>query len=229
MEPLPTASAGPLSDPAYVNAMSHFYRGELGRILSWRQRLDTTTTWAITTTSTIFTIAFSFRDVPHVIFVFNLAAVAIMLWIEARRYRFYDAYRARVRMIEAHFLVPIIMRKDDLLQGNWKELLCGDLILPTFKISALEAVGRRLKRNYIFLFVTIHAAWLTKILLHAPRPIRAPADLWAAMAVGDFPGAVVAAIFLLTLALVVGLMIYATRKTAGEFHEFGQSKSLWRI
>ena len=229
MEPLPTPSTGPLSDPAYVNAMSHFYRGELGRMLSWRQRLDATTTWAITITSTIFTIAFTFRDVPHVIFVFNLAAVAIMLWIEARRYRFYDAYRARVRMLEAHFLVPIILQKNDLLQGDWKKLLCEDLILPTFKISAIEAVGRRLKRNYIFLVLTIQAAWLTKIFLHAPRPITAPADLWAAMAVGDFPGAIVAAIFFLTLVLVVVLMIYATRKTAGEFHEFGQSKALWRI
>ncbi|PYL06819.1 MAG: integral membrane-like protein, partial [Verrucomicrobia bacterium] len=27
-------------DPGYVNAMSHFYRGELSRIMVWRQRLD---------------------------------------------------------------------------------------------------------------------------------------------------------------------------------------------
>ena len=78
------------------------YRGEIGRMMVWRQRLDTTTTWAITSTGTIFTVAFSFETVPHLIFFFNLAIVAIMLWIEARRYRFYDAFRARVRMLEAH-------------------------------------------------------------------------------------------------------------------------------
>lgn len=105
----PDASASTLMrDQNYVTAMSHFYRGELGRIMIWGQRLDATTTWAITT-STIFTVAFTLREVPHLIFFFNLAIVAVMLWIEARRYRFYDAFRARVRMLEAHFLVPILM------------------------------------------------------------------------------------------------------------------------
>src|SRR5712691_8777321 len=127
------------SDPTYVNAMSHFYRGELGRTLVWRQRLDTTTTWAITTTTTIFTVAFSFRDVPHIIFFFNLAIIWIMLWIEARRYRYYDAYRARVRMIEAHFLVPVVSQKAQVLEGDWRKLVCEDLLLPAFKISAFEA------------------------------------------------------------------------------------------
>ena len=73
------------ADQGYITAMSHFYRGEIGRIMVWRQRLDTTTTWAITTTGTIFTVAFSFEKVPHLIFFFNLAIVLMMLWIEARR------------------------------------------------------------------------------------------------------------------------------------------------
>ena len=90
-----------VDEHGYVVAMSHFYRGEVSRIMVWRQRLDTTTTWAITSTCTIFTVAFSFRDVPHLIFFFNLAIVLIMLWIAARRYRFYDAFRARLRMLEA--------------------------------------------------------------------------------------------------------------------------------
>src|SRR6266513_2352151 len=66
-----------------------------------------------------------------------------MLWIESRRYRFYDAFRARVRMLEAHFLVPMVMENRHLLQGEWKKLVCEDLILPSFKIGKLEAVARR--------------------------------------------------------------------------------------
>src|SRR6267143_2126044 len=68
--------------------MSHFYRGEMGRIMVWRQRLDVTTNWAITSTTAIITIAFSTREVPHIIFFFNLAIVWVLLWIEARHYRF---------------------------------------------------------------------------------------------------------------------------------------------
>ena len=127
--------------PGYVNAMSHFYRGELGRIMVWRQRLDITTNWAITSSTAIITIAFSNREVPHIIFFFNLAIVWVMLWIEARRYRFYDAFRARVRMLEAHFLVPMVMENRDMLQGEWKKLVCEDLILPSFQDQ--QTRGRR--------------------------------------------------------------------------------------
>src|SRR5437763_14884688 len=140
-------------DPNYVNAMAHFYRGELGRIMVWRQRLDITTNWAITSSTAIITIAFANRDVPHIIFFFNVAIVWAMLWIEARRYRFYDAFRARVRMLEAHFLVPIVSENEHLLQGEWRRLVSEDLILPSVKISQREAVGRRLKRNYLFILI----------------------------------------------------------------------------
>ena len=108
------------------------------------------------------TIAFRIATWPHIFF-FNLAIVWGMLWIEARRYRFYDAFRARVRMLEAHFLVPMVMENREMLQGEWKKLVCEDLILPSFKITKLEAVGRRLKRNYVFIFILIMVAWITKI------------------------------------------------------------------
>ena len=225
----PAASEPPPLDSAYINAMAHFYRGELSRSLVWRQRLDTTTTWAITTTSTLCMVGFSFPAVPHFIFFFNLLIVGIMLWIESRRYRFYDAYRARVRMLECHFLMPIVAQKSGMLQGNWRELLCEDLILPAFKISAMEAVGRRLKRNYGFLFAIIWIAWLVKIIQHAPGPIHSWADFYAALAVGQVPEWLVAIPLFGSFVAVVGIIGYATLKTSGEFSEFSRSKSLWRM
>ena len=216
-------------DPGYVNAMSHFYRGEMGRIMVWRQRLDITTNWAITSSTAIITIAFTTREVPHIIFFFNLAIVWAMLWIEARRYRFYDAFRARVRMLEAHFLVPMVMENRDLLQGEWKKLVCEDLILPCFKISKLEAVGRRLKRNYVFIFILIMIAWVTKIFLHANAPIEGPRSFYHALRIGHIPSWLVAFIFAGTLASVTAITIYVSRKSSGEISEFGTHRSLWRI
>jgi len=85
------------------------YRGEVGRIMVWRRRLDLTTTWAITSTTTIITVAFSFRDIPHVIFFFNLLIVWMMLWIEAQRYRFDDAFRVRTfRTNDWPFKQPLV-------------------------------------------------------------------------------------------------------------------------
>src|SRR5919197_4545807 len=197
-----------LYDPGYVNAMSHFYRGEMSRIMVWRQRLDVTTNWAITSSTAIITIAFSSREVPHIIFFLNLAILWGLLWIEARRYRFYDAFRARIRMLEAHFLVPMVMENRDLLQGEWKKLVCEDLILPCFKISKLEAIGRRLKRNYVFIFILIMVAWVTKIYLHASEPITSGRALYHALRVGHIPSWLVAATFIGTFACVIGITIY---------------------
>ena len=194
-------------DPGYINAMSHFYRGELGRIMAWRQRLDVTTTWALTTTSTVFTVAFGFRDVPHIIFFFNLAIVTVMLWIEARRYRFYDAFHARVRMLEAHFLVPMVMQRREILEGDWRRLVAEDLLIPAFKIGALEAVGWRLKRNYVFIYGIILTAWLAKVFLHAPQPIDSVSAMYAALAVGQIPAWVVAIVMLGTFTLTLGTVM----------------------
>ena len=218
-----------LYDPGSVNAMSHFYRGELGRLMVWRQRLDITTNWAITSSTAIITIAFSNREVPHIIFFFNLAIVWVMLWIESRRYRFYDAFRARVRMLEAHFLVPMVMENRQMLQGEWKKLVCEDLILPSFKISKLEAIGRRLKRNYVFIFILIMVAWVTKIFLHASEPITSSRTLYHALRVGHVPSWLVAATFIGTFVFVIGITIYVGKKSSGEITEFGAHRSLWRI
>lgn len=224
---MPAAS---LKDACYVNAMIHFYRGELGRIMVWRQRLDVTTTWAITSSTTIITVAFSFREIPHIIFFFNLAIVWIMLWIEARRYRFYDAFRGRVRMLESHFLVPMVSQSDRLLDGEWRRLVCEDLIMPSFKISALEAVGRRLKRNYVFIFAIIMLAWTLKVFIHADPPITSLGTFYQGLAAGHLPAWFNAAVYIGTIVAVTGIIIFVARRTSEEVSEFGGNNvSLWRI
>ncbi len=224
---MPAAS---LKDACYVNAMVHFYRGEMGRIMIWRQRLDVTTTWAITSSTTIITVAFSFREIPHIIFFFNVAIVWIMLWIEARRYRFYDAFRGRVRMLETHFLVPMVSQSDRLRDGEWRRLVCEDLILPSFKITAFEAVGRRLKRNYVFIFAIIMLAWGLKIFMHAETPITSLRSFYHAFEAGHLPAWFNATIFAGTILAVTSIIFYVARGSSGEVSEFGSDRcSLWRI
>lgn len=229
-QPVPEPPKAGRFDPVYVNAMSHFYRGELGRIMVWRQRLDVTTSWAITLSSAVFGFAFANREVPHIIFFFNIAVVVMLLWIEARRYRFYDAFRARVRMLEAHFLVPIVAQNTAMLQGEWQKLVCSDLLLPSFKITRFEAIGRRLRRNYAFIFVIILVAWITKIFLHAQPRITSWSTFYDALHVGtSIPSWLVASLFVVTISGIVAIVIYVGRKTPGEISEFGTHRSLWRL
>ena len=228
--PAPEVPRASLKDPCYVNAMSHFYRGELARIMIWRQRLDVTTTWAITSTTTIIGVAFSFKDIPHIIFFFNLALVWIMLWIEARRYRFYDAFRGRVRMLESHFLVPMVSQNPRLLDGEWRRLVCEDLIMPSFKITRLEAIGRRMKRNYAFIFAIIMVAWTMKIFIHTQTPIHSFGDFYNALAVRELPAWLASAVFFGTIVAITGLTLFVARTTSEEVSEFGSgNSSLWRI
>jgi len=218
-----------LKDTCYVNAMSHFYRGELGRIMVWRQRLDTTTTWAITSTTAVITYAYASPSVPHIVFFFNILIVWAMLWIEARRYRFYDAFRGRVRMLESHFLVPMISQSNRMLDGEWRRLVCEDLILPCFKITFMEAVARRFKRNYLFIFVMIMVAWTLKVFMHAKPPVTSIGTFIDALAVGQLPGWVSALVFFGTIIAFAVIIFYVTRCSESEISEFGSNSSLWRI
>lgn len=153
----------------YYTVMIHFYRGELGRIMIWRQRLDVTTNWAIVGSTAMITFGLGSRTHSHLIFFFAHFLTFLLLTIEARRYRFYDAFRARVRMLEAHFIMPVMMREVSLLQGDWKRIMAEDLIVPSFKVSRFEATLKRFRRNYIWIFLLISGAWFVKIWIDFPE------------------------------------------------------------
>ena len=55
----PDYESQPVGRSEYVTALSHFYRGEMNRALSWRARLDTTTNWAVVATLGILTFSFN--------------------------------------------------------------------------------------------------------------------------------------------------------------------------
>jgi uncharacterized membrane protein len=146
--------------------MAHFYRGELGRVMVWRERLDATTNWAVASATAVMSVGLSRQAIPHIVFMLANFIVFLLLFIEGRRYRYFDAFRARVRMLESHLLVPLLMRDVKLLEGNWRRTLSEDLLIPSFKINRREAMGRRLRRNYIWIFLIVLTAWILKIHLH---------------------------------------------------------------
>ncbi|MEX1009712.1 MAG: DUF2270 domain-containing protein, partial [Chthoniobacterales bacterium] len=142
----------------------------------------------------------------------------------------YDAFRGRVRMIESHFLVAIVSRNPTLLGGDWQKLVCEDLILPSFKISKLEAVGRRLKRNYIFIIAIIVVAWITKIFMHARPPITSWSAFYNALAVGELPAWLVGGVLIVTVIAATALTWYVSVNSSGEVTDLrGSHKEQWRI
>ncbi|MFO7726119.1 MAG: DUF2270 domain-containing protein [Oceanipulchritudo sp.] len=144
----------------YATAMVHFYRGELGRMMVWRQRFDTTTHWAIIGLTGIVSFAWNHAGSSNFLFLFANFILYLLLTIEARRYRFYDAYRARVRMLESHFIFPVVTLSSKRLEGNWRRQMGEDLILPSYKISFLEALSRRFRRNYVWIYLILVGTWI---------------------------------------------------------------------
>jgi len=144
----------------YAATMVHFYRGELGRMMVWRQRFDTTTHWAIIGLTGIVSFAWNHAEAGNFLFLFANFILYLLLTIEARRYRFYDAYRARVRMLESHFIFPVVTLSGKRLEGNWRRQMGEDLILPSYKITFLEALSRRFRRNYIWIYMMLLGAWI---------------------------------------------------------------------
>jgi uncharacterized membrane protein len=161
-------SPTPIDPKDYYTVMAHFYRGEVGRIMLWRQRLDLTTNWAIAASTGVITYALSHAEVTHLVFFFANLVCLFLLLIESRRYRYYDAFRARVRMLEAHFLRPVVQQQQPGDGLHWREQMSEDLALPSFKISRREALYRRFGRNYVWLFLIVGGAWFVKVWAHCP-------------------------------------------------------------
>ncbi len=91
-----------------------------------------------------------------------MTIVALLLTIESRRYRFFDVYHRRVRMIEHGYYAEVFGRRNE-AHSDWRENLARDLRLPQFAVSQGEAFRRRLRRTYIWLFLILLAAWVLQV------------------------------------------------------------------
>lgn len=156
----------PLTRPEYISAMVHFYRGELTRSNTWRIRLDTTSNWAVISAMGVLSFAFGVPDHSHASIVLGMVLEVHFLVLEARRFRFFDVWRNRLRMIEENFYAPLMKRNLVSSTGNWGELIAADLDRPRFKISYLQAFRARFLRNYAPLFIIMLIAWILKVFLH---------------------------------------------------------------
>ncbi len=218
-----------INEREYYTAMSHFYRGEISRIMIWRQRLDTTSNWAVVTSTGVITFALGHPEITHFVFMIGNVLVFLLLIIEGRRYRYYDAFSARVRMLEAHFLVPVVMRSTGMLEGDWRRMLAEDLILPEFKIGVRESVSYRLKQNYIWILGVMQFAWATKVCLHS-GPIHSLGDFLRALQSQQILAPWIFWILLIGFySMLIALVFYSprNRRVSGEMNR--RSRPHWNI
>ena len=170
----PVTIARKLEPGEFNTAMVHFYRGEIHRSTTWRNRLDATTNWAVITAGATLSFVFSSPDNPHFAIPINTILVSIFLFMEARRYRYYEVWANRVRILETGYFAPMLSHRTIPPDKEWAEHISADLIVPHFTISEWEAVGRRLRANYLWIFILLALSWMLKIYIH-PTPISTTA------------------------------------------------------
>ena len=196
--------------------MVHLYRAEITRANVWRRRLDTTTNWAVVTTAAVLSFALGEASAHHSVIILNTLLVTLFLYIEARRYRYYELWSLRVRLLEVNFfgamLIPGRQAKPD-----WAQQLSNSLLYPVFPISLWEALGRRLRRNYIWLYLLLAMLWILKISLF-PEQTTSWDELLERAAIGAVPGWIVLAIGLIVngLIFVIGLATRHLTDATGE-------------
>jgi uncharacterized membrane protein len=214
-EPVWTFRGYRLRPSEFTTAMVHFFRAEISRANIWRQRLDATTNWAVITTGAAITIAFN-QSSHHGVIILNSLLVTLFLYIEARRYRYYELWSYRVRLMETDFfasmLVPPFHPAPD-----WAESLAENLLHPDFPITMWEAFGRRFRRNYLWIYLILGLAWLAKTALW-PRTVTSWAEFLNNASIGNLPGWVMLLIgFVFNLSLMmIGFFTVTMHQATGE-------------
>lgn len=205
----------------FNTAMVHFYRGEVNRSNTWRMRLDATTNWAVVTTGAALSFAFSSVSNTPLVILVDTFLVLLFLFIEARRYRYYELWAMRVRILEENFFCALLS-PPFLPHSDWANRLTQSLKNPTFPITLLEALGRRYRRNYAPIFMILAFSWILKVWVH---PTAGPSftEFLDRSAVGPIPGWVMILIGILFNGILVGLGLFTAdlRASTGEVFEGG--------
>ncbi|MBA5779063.1 DUF2270 domain-containing protein [Stappia sp. F7233] len=206
---------------AELGAVAHLYRAEVYRSTIWRTRLDTTTNWAVVTLGVALSITFSSPNASPLPLVLVGILIMLFLVLEARRYRYFNVWRARARWMEKHLYAPMLDDGDLHMEENWQKVLAHDYWHPHYHISFLTAVGRRIRRNYLWILLIQSVAYVGKLIVH-PTALESLEQFWRRADVGPIPGEVMVAMGLLYVVAWLGIAVWS------EWHDrirFGRTPS----
>ena len=211
--------AFPKTAGEFITVLAHFHRAEIARMAGWRDRIDRTTNWAITVVAAMLSVSLSTPTAHHGVLLFAMLLVLLLLVIEARRYRFFDVYRNRVRRLERNYFAQIFAPEAG-TTTEWVQDLGDDLRRPVFLVGHREAMSRRLRRNYCWMFLILLLAWILKTTTtNLPtnaaetRLVQSIGEWVGNSAIGPLPGALV----ILGVALFYGwIVVGSLRVTEGK-------------
>lgn len=193
---------------AELGALAHLYRGEIYRSTVWRTRLDTSTNWAVVTLGVALSITFSSPSASPLPLVLVGILVLLFLMLESRRYRYFNVWRARARWLEKHLFVPMLKDGDLHMERGWQDVLAEDYWRPHYHIGFMTAVGRRIRRNYLWILLIQTVSYIGKLIVH-PTPLTTVEQFWRRADVGPIPGELVAAAGVIYVGIWFGIALWS--------------------
>ena len=188
---------------------AHLYRGEVERMVGWRDRMDQTTTWAVSLTAAIIAYAYSDDQVSHVILLVAMGMELAFLHIESRRFQSYDIWRSRVRTLQQDLFANALDPSKGVEHEDWRQRLSEDYRNPTVKMPYRQALGHRLRRVYLPLLIGVLFAWLFRIGAYAPdEPLTESASI------PGIPGSIVLSAVAILYVILVAVAFVPHREKA---------------
>ncbi len=210
--------------PAEIGAVAHLYRGEVYRSTIWRTRLDTTTNWAVVTLGVALSISFASPDASPLPLVLVGVLIILFLMLEARRYRYFNVWRARARWLETHFYAPMLYDGDLHLEEDWQKVLADDYMKPTYHVSTLTAVGRRIRRNYLWILIIQSLAFAGKLTVH-PTAATSFDEAARRADIGPIPGEAIMGVGVIYLLTWAGIAYWSWQEDIARGEQRGAEKS----
>ncbi|MFP7570662.1 DUF2270 domain-containing protein [Marivita sp. S2033] len=209
---------------AEIGAVAHLYRGEVYRSTIWRTRLDTTTNWSVVTLGVALSISFSSPNASPLPLVLVGVLILLFMMLEARRYRYFNVWRARCRWMETHFYAPMLDEGDLHLEDNWQKTLAADYLHPRYHVGYLVALGRRIRSNYLWILLIQSLAFAGKLAVH-PTPIQSWRQAIDRADVGPVPGEVLFFVGFVYVASCASVALWSKRYDARRSAVRGKERS----
>lgn len=210
---------------AEMGAIAHLYRGEVYRSTIWRTRLDTTTNWSVVTLGVALSITFASPEASPLPLLLVGILIFLFMVLEARRYRYFNVWRARARYMETHFYAPMLDDGDLHTEDNWQKVLAKDYWRPEYHIGFLTAMGRRIRRNYLWILTIQMLAYAGKLMVH-PTPVNSFDEFISRADIGPVNGAFVLVGGLFYLGSWFTIAQITSRRDAAKTKQRGGSQAL---
>ena len=124
---------------AEIGALADLDRGEVYRSTTWRTRLDNTTNWAVAALGLAMSASFSHAEASPLPLLLIGILIVVFMTFEARRYRYFNVWRARARWLETNFYAPMLQGQGCNPGRGWEQVLAKD-----YKEPAITSVWRAL-------------------------------------------------------------------------------------